>query len=249
MTGVRERLRTGARSWSDLLLPTRCLGCGGVGVGPGGDPVCPRCRTRLAPLPGPYCPRCQHPSGPEGASCPLCTDWPEVLVWCRSATRFQGPASSLVRSMKYEGWSRVASALVPPMARTLRGGGFEADSLVPVPTTPGRLKERGFNPARRLAEGVGEALGIPVRDALRRPAEAPRQVGLPPSQRAANVRGAFIVEGVASGSQQPPQVLLVDDVLTTGATVAAAAEALARAGVERVGVLTFARAVPGAPGS
>jgi predicted amidophosphoribosyltransferase len=136
------------------------------------------------------------------------------------------------------------------MVRALREGGIPpVDWIVPVPTTPGRLKERGFNPARRLAEGLGEALGIPVVDALGRPAEAPRQVGLPPSQRAANVKTAFIVEGVAADAPRPPQVLLVDDVLTTGATVAAAAESLSRAGMAWVGVLTFARAAPGAPGS
>lgn len=250
MRGARERFREGVRSWSELLLPTRCLGCGGVGVGSGPNPVCLRCRTRLTPLPGPYCPRCQDPLGPEGASCRLCPTWPQSLRWCRSATRFQGPAAALVRALKYEGWERVVPALVPPLVRTLRSGDApRVDRIIPVPTTPGRLKERGFNPARRIADGLGEALGIPVGEALVRPAEGPRQVGLPPSQRAANVRGAFIVEGAPPDPLQPPQVLLVDDVLTTGATVAAAAEALAQAGVAKVAVLTFARAAPGAPGS
>ena len=250
MRSARGRLRQGLRSWGELLLPTRCLGCGGVGAGHDPSPVCLRCRTRLTPLPGPWCARCQSPLGPEGAPCPLCPPWPRALRWCRSATRFQGPAASLVRAVKYEGWERVVPALIPPMVRALQGGDAPAvDQIVPVPTTPGRLRERGFNPAGRLAEGLGEALGIPVVEALGRPAEGPRQVGLPPSQRAANVRGAFIVERVLTSSLQTPQVLLVDDVLTTGATVASAAEALALAGVAEVAVLTFARAAPGAPGS
>ncbi len=250
MRAARERFRKGLRSWSELLLPSRCLGCGGVGVGQEPVPVCIRCRTRFTPLPGPSCPRCQSPRGPDGATCPLCTEWPPAVRWCRSATRFHGPAAALVRALKYEGWDRVVPALVPPLVRTLRSGDApRVDRIVPVPTTPGRLKERGFNPARRIAEELGEALGIPIARVLTRPTEGPRQVGLPPSQRAANVRGAFIAERVVSNSLRSPQVLLVDDVLTTGATVAAAAEALAQAGVAEVGVLTFARAVPGAPGS
>ena len=136
------------------------------------------------------------------------------------------------------------------MVRVLREGGAPPfDMVVPIPTTPGRLRRRGFNPAGLLARGVADALGIPFLEALTRPAEAPRQVGLPPSERAANVRDAFIVEGDSLDPPLPPQVLLVDDVLTTGATAAAAAGALARAGVSRVGMLTFARAVPGLPDS
>lgn len=271
MTSVRERLRGPLRSWGELLLPTRCVGCGGAGTGSGPEPVCPGCTTRLVPLRGPGCPRCQHPLGPAGAACPLCAEWPAALAWSRSATRFHGPAASLIRGLKYDGWQRIVPALVRPMMRALRDGspsgaggletsGREASgvpgglpdplrAVVPIPTTRGRLRERGFNPARVLAEGVAEALNIPVMDALSRPVEAPRQVGLPPSRRAANVRNAFVAGGILRDSLLPPHVLLVDDVLTTGATGAAAAETLARAGVERVGLLTFARAIPGDPGS
>lgn len=257
MTRLRERLREPLRSWSELLLPTRCAGCGGVGAGSGPEPVCPGCRTRLSPLPGPGCLRCRHPSGPAGSPCALCSGWPSSLHWCRSATRFEGPASSLVRALKYEGWASVVPALVPPMVRVLRDGplfdsGHPAGGIgavVPIPTTPKRLRERGFNPAELLARGVGKALDLPVVEALSRPGEAPRQVGLPPSRRAANVKNAFVAQGVRGDPLLPPYVLLVDDVLTTGATGAAAAESLARAGAERVGLLTFARALPGDPGS
>jgi predicted amidophosphoribosyltransferase len=179
------------------------------------------------------------------------------MAWCRSGTRFEGAASSLVRALKYEGWLRVAPVLVRPMLRALEDGVLSPSAgdapplggIVPVPTTPKRLRERGFNPARVLAEGVGQALDLPVLEALSRPLEAPRQVGLPPSRRAANVKGAFVAERGPRDSLLPPYVLLVDDVLTTGATGVAAAESLARAGVARVGFLTFARALPGDPGS
>lgn len=257
MKALRERLREPLWSWGELLLPTRCAGCGDPGVGRGPEPVCPGCMTRLSPLPGPGCARCRHPSGPAGSPCGLCAEWPPSLTWCRSATRFDEPASSLVQALKYDGWVRVAPALVRPMVRALRDGAVldppvpagRIGAVVPIPTTPKRLRERGFNPAGLLARGVGEALDLPVLEALSRPAEAPRQVGLPPSRRAANVRNAFVAERVRAGPLLPPHVLLVDDVLTTGATGAAAAECLARAGAERVGLLTFARALPGAPGS
>jgi predicted amidophosphoribosyltransferase len=128
-------------------------------------------------------------------------------------------------------------------------GADRIGAVVAVPTTPKRLRERGFNPPDLLARGVAEALELPVLEALTRPEEAPRQVGLPPSRRAANVREAFVAKRVRTGLLLPPYVLLVDDVLTTGATGAAAAECLTRAGAARVGLLTFARALPGDPGS
>lgn len=257
VAGLLNRLQEPLRAWGELLLPTRCAGCGEAGVGAAAEPACPACRTRLVGLQGPGCPRCQHPLGPAGSACPLCDEWPAALAWCRSATRFEGAASALVQALKYDGWLRLAPVLVRPMVRALEdgilspaaGGGHLLGGVVPVPTTPKRLRERGFNPARILADGVGQALDIPVLEALSRPAEAPRQVGLPPSRRAANVRGAFVAERGDRDPLLPPYVLLVDDVLTTGATGVAASEALARAGVERVGFLTFARALPGDPGS
>jgi predicted amidophosphoribosyltransferase len=250
MTSLRGVVRGGLEAWGELLLPTRCTGCGGVGVGGLPEPVCPACRTRLGPLPGPSCRRCQHPAGPAGAPCPLCADWPSVLVRARSATRFAGTAAALVHALKYEGWERVTPVLVDSMLRTHRAEAEAPTELVvPVPTTPQRLRERGFNVAGLLAAGVSQALGIPWAEALSRPVEGPRQVGLPASQRATNVRGAFVLGGCSEEVLPDRHVLLVDDVLTTGATGAAAAAALACGGVRSVSLLTFARATAGAPGS
>lgn len=238
-----------ATAWGELLLPTRCLGCGGAGVGRGPEPVCPACRTRLSPLPGPACPRCQHPPAPGGGPCELCRDWPSILYRARSVTRFRPPASTLVQSMKYEGWRSVAPLMGRVMAREgSRADLPRADAVVPVPTTPGRLRSRGFNPAALLAEVVARELGVPLLSLLERPAEGPRQVGLPPSRRAANVKNAFVFRGSPVGSPSHETVLLVDDVLTTGVTGAAATEVLGHGGVDRVVFLTFARALPDLPG-
>lgn len=164
-------------------------------------------------------------------------------------TRFRPPASTLVHSMKYEGWRSVAPLVGRVMARQVVGDGPpRAHAVVPVPTTPGRLRSRGFNPAALLAEVVARELGVPLLPLLERPLEGPRQVGLPPSRRAANVKNAFVFRGPPAGSPSHETVLLVDDVLTTGATGAAAAEVLGHGGVDRVIFLTFARALPDLPG-
>lgn len=237
-------------AWSELLLPTRCLGCGGVGVGGHLEPVCPRCRTRIRDWPGPRCTRCRTPELPWGGGCRFCEAWPAELVAARSATLFDGPAAALVHALKYEGWTSLASFLGERMCRSVSDGRVDPfAAVVPVPSTPGRVRERGFNPARLLADEVSQRLRIPLADALLRVREGPRQIGLPPSQRAANVRDAFVPNGASSGPLLPEHVLLVDDVLTTGATGVEAAKAAAAIGARRVTLLTFARALPELPGS
>ena len=166
-------------------------------------------------------------------------------------TPFLPPAPELIHGLKYQGWTSLAPFMGERMARLVRLEGW-ADPpgvVVPVPTTPGRFRERGFNPARLLADAVSQGLGISVADGLSRPRESPRQVGLPPSERAANVRGAFVSSGASSGVLNHQHVLLVDDVLTTGATGAEAARAAGECGARTVSLVTFARALPRDPDS
>ncbi len=120
-----------------------------------------------------------------------------------------------------------------------------AGALVPVASPPVRERRRGFNPARDIAGALSERSGVPVVEALRRPLETRRQVGLSPGERAANLRDAFVPGAPFSGVRGT--LVLVDDVLTTGATAAAAATALGAAGAHRVDVVTFARAIPELP--
>ena len=231
----------------DLVLAPRCLGCGG-GAGAGNGLVCGRCRSRLAPPPSPLCPRCGFPrlrTGRDpGPTCQECGGWPTGLTSARSAFLLQEPADTLVYQLKYRGWHglgefmgrRMADVRLPPdVAR-------EAALVVPVPTTSLRIRSRGYNQAEVLAGAVAEATGRTVICGLERAVGASSQIALQPAARQANVAGAFALAAGAELDVTGEHLLLVDDVLTTGATVTACARTLVDAGARCVSVLTFARA-------
>jgi len=156
----------------------------------------------------------------------------------RSAVWLRGSARNAVHSLKYEGWWRVADALADAMS------GLEPLTgqvcLIPVPLGARRLRTRGYNQSERIARALGGRIGRPVRpELLRRRRETRTQTALTPEGRQANVAGAFEaldVTGLAC--------VLVDDVFTTGATLAEAGSALSRRGASRVEAVTFARAEP-----
>lgn len=232
----------------DLVFAPRCLGCGGGTGGGARNLVCGRCRSRLVPPPAPLCPRCGFPRLSTGRNpgpvCPECADWPPGLRSARSACLLRDPASALVHQLKYRGWRRVsevmadrmASVALPPDARS------EAALVVPVPTTDTRIRERGYNQADILARAVAERTGRTVTPVLRRGSAARSQINLQPAARLANVAGAFVPAAERILEVAGEHLLLVDDVLTTGATVSACAETLIDAGARCVSVLTFARA-------
>jgi ComF family protein len=144
-----------------------------------------------------------------------------------------------VHALKYAGWRVAAGPMAQEMARRLGPRLEGADLLVPVPLGRARLRERGHNQAALLADALGERCALPaVADVLERSRETRTQTALHPEQRRANVAGAFRATRPLAGAR----VVLVDDVLTTGATLVAAAEALGAAGAATVGAVTFARA-------
>jgi ComF family protein len=142
----------------------------------------------------------------------------------------------IVHGLKYQGFSRLARELGPVLARQVQGWLQETDVLVPVPLHPRRERARGFNQSELLARAVGDALGLAVWSGLVRVRYTRSQTGLGPRERTENVRGAFqLRDRVPEG-----RLWLVDDVLTTGATMLACAQVLRRAGAEWVGAIALA---------
>lgn len=229
----------------DLLLPAACLGCGSLlPVGSGSDLVCIGCRTRLRRPPAPRCGRCDLPRGsgaPADARCLECDEWPEVLRTARAAVVLAPPAGELVHALKYEGWRELAPLLARRMAPLAVR---DAEVVVPVPTTRPRLRERGYNQAGLLAKEVALLRDVPLIDALLRDTSGGTQVSLRPDQRRSNVRGSFRPRSRDVPGVRGRRALLVDDVLTTGATASDAGRALAEAGAREVHLLSFARALP-----
>lgn len=250
-----RRGSAGVRTGFDALVPAACVGCGRA-VPAAGSPLCGLCRHRLPRPPAPRCARCGAPTvaarsrRASASACAACAWWPETLAAADAPFAYRGIAAATVRALKYGRWRSVARTMVEEMAPTGRAlvarlGNPGGCVVVPVPSTAARLRERGFNQARILADGVASALERPVLDALDRSPGGGRQAAGGVAQRRENVAGRFRYAG---GGAPGRPVLIVDDVLTTGSTVAACARALAEAGFTRIGALTFARTAPNSTG-
>ncbi len=232
----------------DFMFPPVCLACDAV-ISPG-DPVrliCGRCRARLPAVPGPGCPRCAAPRLVTGRfqdllSCRECAGWPPRLR-ARSACLLLPPADRVVHQLKYRGWHALARPMAERMARlSLPEDAARARRVVPVPTTAARLRTRGYNQAELLAGAFARLTGRQLFRALERGAASSSQTALQPAERGANVTGAFRCVSSAGRGLQGAHVLLVDDVLTTGATAAECTRVLEQAGALAVTLVTFARA-------
>ena len=228
----------------DLALPPLCPACREPVVG---QALCADCWSKLNFIARPYCERLGIPfaydPGPGLLSMQAIAD-PPAYGRARAAVRYDDIARTLVHAFKYGDRLDLAPTLGRWMARAGLELTAEADAIVPVPLHWRRLWARRFNQSAMLADVVAKDCGRPVAyDALRRVKATAQQVGLTRAQRAENIQGAFRVPASARATVAGRRLVLVDDVLTTGATAEGCARALLRAGAASVDVLTFARVV------
>ncbi len=242
-------LRAAADGVADLVFPPCCLACRAATAG--AEALCPACWRVTRFIERPYCLRLGTPFaadlGAEGLLSPEAIAEPPVYGRARAVAQFEdGPARVLVHRLKYGDRGELARAMGAWMARAGDELTIEADVLVPVPLHRARLAARRYNQAALLAAVVSRRSGVPLGvDVLRRARATAPQVGLTRSQRALNVQGAFTLRDEARPLVEGRRVVLVDDVLTAGATVTAASRVLLRGGAAAVDVLVFARVVAG----
>lgn len=236
--------KTAAARWLDMAYPRSCAGCGGPTADAEGF-LCWNCLSAIPFVQLPFCARCGDPI--EGRvdhayTCYTCTADEIHFERARSAVRYRGVAQQVLRAFKYD----AALWLQPDLDRLLHGcvesqfTDLEADAVAAVPLYAARERERGFNQAALLAAALAHRMRKPfLPGVLRRVRPTPTQTHLTAPQRAANVKDAFEVRKPAWIEGQ--RLLLVDDVMTTGATVNECARILKEGGAARVYVATLAR--------
>jgi ComF family protein len=241
--GLARGAEFAGSSLIDLIYPASCIACGGPAAEPHG--LCGPCWRTMPLIERPYCERLGTPFAVEmgpGLLSPAALAEPPVFGRARAVTRYDGPAREMVHRLKFEDRLELGRAMGLWMARAGAELIADADALLPVPLHRIRLWTRRSNQAAVLGGFVGQACGLPLwPDVLRRVKATRSQVGLSRNERALNLQGSFKVPDEARAAIAGRRLVLIDDVLTTGATANAASRVLLRAGARSVDVLTFAR--------
>ena len=219
------------------IYPLQCPSCGGESDAFHHSPICSSCWSKIERYPGPSCRICALPLPSELSSiCFNCLKKAPPFSKVINFGLYEGVLSDAINHLKFHGLKRLAKTL----GRLLLNFDLpDADGIVPVPLTVKRLRERGFNQSLLIARVMSKEIKIPLLvDILFKKKETPPQTGLSAKERLSNLKNAFEVKGNIQGLR----LLLVDDVMTTGATVTECSKQLIKAGAEEVVVLTLARA-------
>ena len=229
----------------DFVYPQHCAICR-KHLGREERDICDVCWNSLATLPDPFCPHCKSFYKPGDKECSFCqsagrTGEDRRILMVRSLGRFDDYYKELIHRFKYGKKIPLGRRLGQRLGETIIGNPdfLESDSLVPVPLHKSRYRERGFNQSEVVAEEVSKTSGVSVlKNVLKRKKNTKDQTNLSPQQREENVRGAFVVTApeMVSGKR----IILVDDVITTGATLSECARMLRQAGAERILGMTIA---------
>jgi ComF family protein len=222
----------------DLVFPPACAGCGRLG-----HVICPACAQRVEPTPSTICQQCGRVQPVAVAQCAQCAgERGRPLQRVRAAGLHVAPLREFIHKLKYEQRPDLAAPLSRYLVATLAGPDWNDlrtlfHAALPVPLHPDRIKERGYNQSELLAAGLCERTGLPLRvDLMQRTRSTRSQVGLNVVERRDNVAGAFVASPACAGRN----LLLIDDVYTTGATLTACAQAARAAGALLVCGLTLA---------
>lgn len=242
---IEQAARQAGKFTLDLLLPPHCLTCDQPVGAPG--QFCPACFEQTHFITAPCCTRCGVPfetkerGGPTGA-CPTCVADPPPWGEARAALRYDAQAKRLILPFKYGDRVENARALAPMMARAGVTLLREADWLIPVPLHRSRMLSRRYNQAALLARELSRSSGRPsLLDGLRRVRSTNPLAEMSPARRSAEMEAAIAVRPTRRAMIDGARLLLIDDVLTSGATARACVAALLAAGAVRVDVLAAAR--------
>jgi ComF family protein len=243
-SAIRSHGRAALGAALDFLLPPVCASCDRLVSDRTDALVCGVCWSRLQLLPAPRCERCGHPS--DRYDCRWCPLLPPFVRAARSSC-WVGPGTALaiVHALKYGGWTRVAEGMGTRMARlsfpidVVR----ERSALVPVPLARTRERERGYNQSGLIARAMSAAWKTPLwEDVIVRGRATESQTRLTPEERRRNVSSAFSVAPRLGARLRGAHIVLVDDVVTTAATLNACATALYDGGARIISYVTFGRA-------
>lgn len=245
MLGSAVMLKTLYTGLTDLLFPRNCLVCRQWHPATAELVLCPQCLESLPLNAPPFCSICSRrlPGKTDDGLCGDCRKNPPAFDRAWVAARYEGLLPELVRQHKFSGKTALRRTFAHIIFLFLRRYdiNLRADMIVPIPLSPVRLRERGYNQSLFLAQALGRYCNIPVRtDILKRPSPSPRQSGLGRKERFTNMQGAFRIN--PSVTLKNRTIILVDDLLTTGATASQAARTLKEHDAGNVTLIALAAA-------